>query len=215
MQKTDDSATSSINSEGANADTSITHNNLNNLSDINKEPFSNNKSQLPPDEKKLGSFWGSIKTGFMKSNMYIITVTQYRFIFSMVSKEQQKDFKQRAVQQAKAEGKGSFGIAVASMMSGYWIMDYFNTIPVQALLTGNPNSYYVFHDNINKIKFITASYNYYKEGNIKREGGKFIIRTNNQRIVITTNEEDNSGALSNIFKNIYAKKFKVKRKEKI
>jgi hypothetical protein len=83
---------------------------------------------------------------------YNMIVTPVRLILVFVSKETMNEAIKEANREAKAQGKGWFGIVGAQMAWAQRLVAKYNTMPVEAIIAQYPGTFVIPNADIRKIK---------------------------------------------------------------
>jgi len=89
----------------------------------------------------------------MGSETFDLILTPVRLVFVPVSSQEMREAVRQAHSQAKAQGKGWFGQVAAQMAWTNVIAERYRSMPVDAVLSRHPGSFYVLNNQVSRIRF--------------------------------------------------------------
>ncbi len=149
------------------------------------------------DEKIIGII-PNTHTGLFGNKCYNLVVTDKRLIAAELTSQMIKDSAKKNADESKARGEGILKRMASTMFSGVNYHEKYFSMPVEQIISENPNNFVIEPKMVRKIKVsyktIDAEQNKYQnEIKIKWTGGKSVFRFN------SISKKDAKNILANTF----------------
>ena len=137
---------------------------------------------MEEEEKVLGVIPNaSLKTGFLRSALYTLVVTNKRLIAAQVRKELIRDEKLKRKQEAAAEGHGRFKQAFRSFLAGFTFADRYLTMNPENIVKESERNFYIMPEDILDVKLKEGMITEDEDGNTTQYPHSLYIRTKDNK----------------------------------
>lgn len=134
------------------------------------------------EEKVLGVIPNaSLSTGFLRSKLYTLVVTNKRLIAARVTKELIKKEKIKRREEASKEGHGKFRQMFRSFMAGFTFSDRYLDMVPEEILAETPENFFISPKDIVEIKLTEGIVTEDEDGNTSQYPHSLYIRTNDKK----------------------------------
>ena len=155
------------------------------------------------EEKVLGVIPNaSLSTGFLRSKLYTLVVTNRRIIAARVTKDLIKKEKLKRKAEASKEGHGRFRQMLRSFMANFTFSDRYLDIIPEEILSETPDNFFVAPEDIIETKLTEGIVTEDEDGNTSQYPHSLYIKTNKNRYKFSFN--GNFAEIKNLLNRIEA-----------
>lgn len=126
-------------------------------------------------ERVLAAFHAQIKSGVFSIKDYTLILSNERIIVARLTADMIATAAKAAAAEAKREGKGFFGQAVASLSSGTGVTKKYYTMEPQAILAEHAESFFIPNSDVVSITYKRGRTYYDKDDQAQQQDDQLII----------------------------------------